>query len=76
MYSFFHYLLNAFVNSPCPHIYQLVSYQCQQPHGRAWKIHDKEQLVRQVIPNFFGQSKYESFTRQLNGKLILYKRNM
>lgn len=37
------------------------------PHGRAWKIHDKDKLVRQVIPNFFGQSKYESFTRQLNG---------
>ena len=38
-----------------------------QPHGRAWKIHDKDLLIREVVPNFFSQSKYESFTRQING---------
>ena len=38
-----------------------------QPHGRAWKIHDKDLLISEVVPNFFSQSKYESFTRQLNG---------
>lgn len=37
------------------------------PHGRAWKIHDKELLIREVVPKYFVQSKYESFTRQLNG---------
>lgn len=37
------------------------------PHGRAWKIHDKEGLVKEVIPKYFLQTKYESFTRQLNG---------
>jgi len=37
------------------------------PHGRAWKIHNKELLVHQVISKYFDQSKYESFTRQLNG---------
>jgi hypothetical protein len=38
-----------------------------QPHGRAWKIHDKDLLISEVVPNFFSQSKYESFTRQING---------
>lgn len=70
------YYFNSFVYSPCPHINWYLLSISHQPHGRAWKIHDKEQLVRQVIPNFFGQSKYESFTRQLNGKLTLYKRNI
>ncbi|KAL7532986.1 hypothetical protein ACHAWF_004307 [Thalassiosira exigua] len=37
------------------------------PHGRAWKIHNKELLIREVVPKYFVQSKYESFTRQLNG---------
>ena len=37
------------------------------PHGRAWKVIDKDLLVEEVIPKFFGQSKYASFTRQLSG---------
>ncbi|KAL3770875.1 LOW QUALITY PROTEIN: hypothetical protein ACHAW5_003963 [Stephanodiscus triporus] len=37
------------------------------PHGRAWKIHNKELFISEVTPKFFAQSKYESFTRQLNG---------
>mmetsp|Transcript_394 Transcript_394/g.906 ORF Transcript_394/g.906 Transcript_394/m.906 type:complete len:413 (-) Transcript_394:311-1549(-) len=37
------------------------------PHGRAWKIHNKELLVREVISEYFVQSKFESFSRQLNG---------
>ena len=37
------------------------------PHGRAWKIHNRDLLVNQVLPNYFAQTKYESFTRQLNG---------
>jgi len=37
------------------------------PHGRAWKIHNKDLLIQEVVPKFFVQSKYESFTRQLNG---------
>mmetsp|Transcript_3463 Transcript_3463/g.7625 ORF Transcript_3463/g.7625 Transcript_3463/m.7625 type:complete len:203 (+) Transcript_3463:120-728(+) len=36
-------------------------------HGRAWKIHNKDLLIREVAPKYFVQSKYESFTRQLNG---------
>jgi hypothetical protein len=38
-----------------------------QPHGRAWKVLDKELLVKEVIPKYFGQSKFASFTRQLSG---------
>ncbi|KAL3768707.1 hypothetical protein ACHAWU_006808 [Discostella pseudostelligera] len=37
------------------------------PHGRAWKIHNKDLLIRDIVPKYFVQSKYESFTRQLNG---------
>jgi len=37
------------------------------PHGRAWKVTNKELLVEEVIPKFFGQTKYASFTRQLSG---------
>ena len=37
------------------------------PHGRAWKIHDKDLLMEEVVPEFFGQSKYASFARQLSG---------
>jgi len=35
------------------------------PHGRAFKVLNKEELINTVIPNFFVCSKYESFTRQL-----------
>ncbi|KAL7481176.1 hypothetical protein ACHAW6_006855 [Cyclotella cf. meneghiniana] len=38
-----------------------------QPHGRAWKIKDKKLFVEKVVPKYFIQSKYESFTRQLSG---------
>jgi len=37
------------------------------PHGRAWRIIDKERLVSEVIPSYYVCKKYESFTRQLNG---------
>jgi len=37
------------------------------PHGRAWKILDKDLLFSSVIPQYFVCKKYESFTRQLNG---------
>mmetsp|Transcript_27391 Transcript_27391/g.54803 ORF Transcript_27391/g.54803 Transcript_27391/m.54803 type:complete len:369 (+) Transcript_27391:214-1320(+) len=37
------------------------------PHGRAWKILNKDLLVSEVIPQYFVQTKYESFTRQLSG---------
>jgi len=41
-------------------------------NGTAFKVHDSQAFVDQVMPNFFDQSKYESFRRQLN--LYQFKR--
>jgi hypothetical protein len=38
-----------------------------KPHGRAWKIHNRELLVSEVVPKYFSHRKYESFTRQRSG---------
>ena len=48
------------------------SYTLQQiiswmPHGRAWKIHNRELLMTEVVPKYFTMKKYESFQRQING---------
>lgn len=37
------------------------------PHGRAWKILDKELLMSKAVPAYFVQKRFESFTRQLSG---------
>ncbi|KAL9189727.1 hypothetical protein ACHAXT_009402 [Thalassiosira profunda] len=38
------------------------------PHGRAWKVLDKERLISSALPEYdIACKKYESFTRQLNG---------
>lgn len=34
--------------------------------GTAFKVHDSDAFVNRIMPNFFDQSKYESFRRQLN----------
>jgi hypothetical protein len=34
--------------------------------GTAFKVHDSDAFVSRLMPNFFDQSKYESFRRQLN----------
>lgn len=36
------------------------------PHGRAFKVHDREAFVNQVMKRFFNGNKYSSFQRQLN----------
>jgi len=36
------------------------------PHGRAFIVHDAKTFVRVVLAKFFKQSKFMSFTRQLN----------
>lgn len=35
------------------------------PHGRSFIVHDPEALV-DVLPNYFNQTKFLSFVRQLN----------
>ena len=37
-----------------------------QPHGRAFKVHDVKAFVETIMPEFFKQTKYSSFQRQLN----------
>lgn len=37
-----------------------------QPHGRAFRVHKKDEFVGRVMPHFFNGSKYSSFVRQLN----------
>lgn len=37
------------------------------PHGRSWIVLDKKEFLRKVAPSHFQISKFESFTRQVNG---------
>jgi hypothetical protein len=34
--------------------------------GTAFKVHDSKEFVTKVMPNYFDQTRYESFRRQLN----------
>lgn len=36
------------------------------PHGRGFIITDKKKFAAEVLPKYFGESKYTSFTRRLN----------
>ena len=35
------------------------------PHGRAWKVLDRDRLMKDVLPEYIVCRKYESFTRQV-----------
>lgn len=37
-----------------------------QPHGRCFVVHKQQEFVDLVMPDYFQQSKYPSFQRQLN----------
>ena len=37
------------------------------PHGRAWKIKNKQVFVSYILPRHFQHSNYESFNRSVNG---------
>ena len=37
-----------------------------QSHGRGFAVFNREKFVAEVMPNFFRQSQYASFQRQLN----------
>jgi len=37
------------------------------PHGRAWRIVNKTQFEKKVIPHHFRHARYASFMRQVNG---------
>jgi hypothetical protein len=36
------------------------------PHGRAFVVHDKEQFLQEILPNYFSHGTWLSFTRQLS----------
>lgn len=42
------------------------SIVCWQSHGRAFIVHKPKEFVTQIMPQFFNQTKYASFQRQLN----------
>eukprot|EP00957_Ditylum_brightwellii_P100067 7625788-Ditylum_brightwellii.AAC.1 len=37
------------------------------PHGRAWRVLDPKVFATEVVPSYFGHSKFASFVRQANG---------
>lgn len=42
------------------------SIVCWQPHGRAFMVHDPKEFVTRIMADYFNQTKYASFQRQLN----------
>lgn len=36
-------------------------------HGRSWKVHDQGQFEKNIMPQFFQQTKFASFARQVTG---------
>lgn len=37
------------------------------PHGRSWKVLQKDKFMAHICPQYFAQTRYESFVRQVNG---------
>jgi len=37
-----------------------------QPHGQAFRIHDKQEFAKRILPTYFRMSKFTSFQRQIN----------
>ena len=46
-----------------PEVQHIISWM---PHGRSWKIHNADRFVKQVMPQFFEYSNYNSFIRLVN----------
>lgn len=39
---------------------------CWQPHGRSFMVHKPKEFVNDIMTDYFNQTKYASFQRQLN----------
>lgn len=53
--------LHAVVSNP-----ELAEIITWMPHGRCFVVLNRDALVRDVLPNYFNQTKFVSFVRQLN----------
>lgn len=60
-------------NVPFPHqLHDILSNESHSniitwlPHGKAFVVLDKKKFTETVSPNYFKETKYESFTRKLN----------
>jgi HSF-type DNA-binding len=60
--SFPHILYHLLEQASIGGYEHIVSWQC---HGRAFRVHDSHQFVQHVMPQFFQQTRYPSFQRQL-----------
>lgn len=45
---------------------ELESIVSWKVHGRAFAVHDRKRFLKEVLPEWFLQSRFESFQRQLN----------
>ena len=59
-------IFDARSQTPLYYIYHPLTIR-PQPHGRAFKIINKERFVRDIIPKYYVSKKFETFARQLNG---------
>lgn len=57
--------MKAVSSSTDPSPLHLRIAQSWQPHGRAFKIHNRRRFTTEVIPKYFRQSTFTSFGRQL-----------
>ncbi|KAL7460767.1 hypothetical protein ACHAXS_001209, partial [Conticribra weissflogii] len=49
------------------------------PHGRSWRVHDREKLAKVLCPRYFNHCKFESFTRSATGwgfKVTRYRKHV
>ena len=46
---------------------------CWMPHGRSWKVLDKELIAKVVCKENFNHENFASFIRSVNGKIMLYQ---
>ncbi|ACI64509.1 HSF36, heat shock transcription factor DNA-binding domain-containing protein, DNA binding, transcription factor [Thalassiosira pseudonana CCMP1335] len=47
-----------------PEFHHAISWM---PHGRSWKVLNKDFFMEEICPQYFAQTRYESFIRQVNG---------
>ena len=54
------------VDVPLEECRSYLTHSSTKPHGRAFKVLQREELLRDVLPRYFVCTKYETFTRTLD----------